>query len=86
MPRQRTEYDKLERQLNVAGPANFGPEDLNELHFIAKLKTDISEILAWVANVLMPCGQALETAEGLDKLATILEERAQNGVHHSPHV
>ena len=67
----RQRHGELEKDLKEIGVDCFGHAGLDELLLIKDFMHYTSDILAWVANTIMPCSSA-----GIDAAIELLRERA----------
>ncbi len=67
--------EKLEAKLEVLGFASVGEADRTEFLAIKDFQQHVSDMLAWVADTLMPQGAELHT-KGIDAAIELLRQRA----------
>lgn len=69
------EHKELDAALNEDGVDAAGEADRRELLAIQSFKQHVSDLLAWIADTLMPRGQAVAT-DGIAAAIQLLRERA----------
>ncbi len=76
----KQEHDKLEAALADLDHASVGDADRTELLLMKDFQHRVSDMLAWVADTLMPQGTDLHT-EGIDAAINLMQQRTLTLIH-----
>lgn len=71
----KQEHDKLDKELSVLDHASVGDADRAELLLMKDFQHRVADMLAWLADTLMPQGTELH-GKGIDAAIVLLQQRA----------